>query len=444
MARILFVTSRLPYPPMEGHQLRAWHLLCAAARHHEVHLLSLQRTEDPRQSDAALTDQLAGIDLVELPALDRTGPLLMLSMLWAFSRRPLLDLRYRTRALQRRFDQLVGKSDLVHLDILALAGLIDRTPHSIPVVLNEHNVESLLARKRIDIETQHLRRMMLRASSEGLKQFERQACRRADQVLACSPEDAGRLRALAPGCQISIIPNGVDLEFFSPGSPDQEQANSLVFVGHMNWFPNRDGIEHFIADILPLLADRPGLELKVIGRNTEFSIPKALAGQVEVTGFVEDLRPLVQRAAVFVVPLRVGSGTRLKVLEAMAMGKAIVSTRVGVEGIGLVDGQSVLLADTPSEFAGAVKQLLDCPTLRHSLGRRARELAERCYGWTAIGQRLLTTYDGLLQAHPEARRSTPTRAEGLGARSDFGQTPGRNLPPAPISGPDDPVSLSND
>jgi len=397
MARVLFVTSRLPYPPLEGHQLRAWHLLRAAASVHQVTLLSLQRPDDPPVPAPELTDLLVDLHRIALPDLKRPGSMLILGMHWILSTRPLLDLRYRTRALKRQFERLVGQTDLVHLDILAVAGLLDCTPDSVPVVLNEHNVEALLARKRMDIEANPARRLMLRAANRGLERFEREVCNRADEVLTCSPEDAVRLQGLSPDCRTSIVPNGVDLDFFTPGTPGDERPDSLAFVGHMNWFPNRDGIDYFMEEILPLLADRADLRLEVIGRNNQTSASEAVTRQVNFTGFVDDLRPLVQRAAVFVVPLRVGSGTRLKILEAMAMGKAIVSTRIGAEGIGLVDGESVLLADTPSEFAAAVRQLLENPSLRQALGLQARELAEQRYGWTAIGQDLLEIYDSLLR-----------------------------------------------
>jgi polysaccharide biosynthesis protein PslH len=405
MARVLFVTSRLPYPPLEGHQLRAWHLLRAAASVHQVSLLSLQRPDDPVLPAAELTDLLVGLHRVALPSLKRPGSLLALGLRRMLSRRPLLDLRYRASALQWQFDRLVGQADLVHLDILAIAGLLERVPDSTPVVLNEHNVESLLARKRMEIESSPLRRLMLWAASLGLARFEIGMCSQASLVLSCSPEDADRLRTLAPESRVGVVPNGVDLEFFRPGQPQEQLPDSLVFVGHMNWFPNRDGIEYLVNDILPLLDDRPALSLKVIGRNESLAIPTAMGRRVEFTGFVDDLRPLVQQAAVFVVPLRAGSGTRLKILEAMAMGKAIVSTRIGAEGIGLVDGQTALLADTPEDFATAVRRLLDDPELRSSLGWQARALAEKHYGWNAIGQRLLASYDALLEPGVQKHRS---------------------------------------
>lgn len=398
MARVLFVTSRLPYPPTEGHQLRAWHLLRAAARDHRVTLLSLRRPDEQPLPESLPGIHLDGIHQIDLPALRSPHRLTSLALRALLPGRPLLDLHYRPPALQSRFDQLVRQADLVHLDILAVAGLLERVPDGIPTVLNEHNVESLLARKRVAMETRPLHRSLLRLRLRGLESFERSACARAGRVLACSQEDAERLLTLAPGCRVSVVPNGVDLEAFRPGRPGDEQGDTLVFVGHMGWFPNRDGIEYFIAEILPLLGERQDLHLEVIGRTQNLSVPSAMAGRVNFAGFVDDLQARVRRAAIFIVPLRAGSGTRLKILEAMAMGKAIVSTRIGAEGIGLVDGDSACLADTRHEFARAIDRLLDDPELRHNLGKRARQLAEQHYGWTVIGERLLANYQSLLQA----------------------------------------------
>jgi polysaccharide biosynthesis protein PslH len=405
MARVLFVTSRLPFPPTEGHQLRAWHLLRAAAKVHQVTLLSLRRPDEKRLPESLPGIQLEAIDQIDLPSLKLPHRIAGLTLRGLLPGQTLLDLRYRPPALQRRFDQLVNQTDLVHLDILAVAGLLKRVPEGVPTVVNAHNVESLLASKHIAIETRRMHRWMLRLKHRGLEDFERLACARAGRVLACSQQDAERLLALAPDCQVSVVPNGVDLEVFRPGRPENEQAGSMVFVGHMGWFPNRDGVEHFIAEILPLLKQRPDLHLEVIGRKQNLSAPKAEAGRVHFAGFVDDLQARVQRAAVFIVPLRAGSGTRLKILEAMAMGKAIVSTRIGAEGIGLVDGDSACLADTPVEFAAAIDRLLDNPELRHRLGQRARLLAEQHYGWTVIGERLLAIYETLLKAQAKPAHS---------------------------------------
>lgn len=418
MSRILFVTSRVPYPPTEGHQLRSWHLLRAAARRHQVDLLTLQREQDPPFPDPALADLVHSYHSVHLPTLGHAPEALRMAGRWLRERQPLLVARYVSGELRDSFRERLPSADLVHIDMLPLAGLMPQVPAEIPVVLNEHNVESLLLQSRAKVEQSSWRQAVLQQQVPALTRFERTACSAADRVLVCSDPDAERLRELAPAAEIRVVPNGVDLEFFSPGARGVEDDRTLVFVGQMSWFPNRDGIVDFMADAFPRLVETHAARLRVIGRHDDVAIPPAIAGNVEFTGFVDDLRPLVREAAVYVVPLRCGSGTRLKVLEAMAMGKAIVSTPIGAEGIELRDGENALLADDPRDFAAAVRRLLDDPGLRRRLGSAARRTAERLYGWDAIGERLLSTYDELLPAAGRRsalrpRATTPSAPPGI-------------------------------
>lgn len=413
MPRILFVTSRLPYPPTEGHQLRSWHLLRAAAAAHEVDLISLQRPEDPPTPDRCLLELVRDFQAVPLPAIGRPGPALAMAGRWLRQRQPLLVARYVGAELRAAFGARVAQADLVHLDILPLAALMADVPAGTPVVLNEHNVEHLLLASRAAIEPVGWRRQLLRQQVGELERFEHSACSAADRVLACSPNDVARLHELAPTAEIRVVPNGVDLDFFAGPEPAAEDDRTLVFVGQMGWFPNRDGVLDFIAHAFPLLRSRhPDARLRVIGRRDGLQLGDGAGDAVEFTGFIDDLRPAIREAAVYVVPLRAGSGTRLKLLEAMAMGKAIVSTRIGAEGIDLRDGREALLADSPEEFAAAVSQLLDNRELRRRLGSAARERVERDYGWDAIGETLRDTYDELLPIRAPLR---PQAGHAVGA-----------------------------
>lgn len=396
MARLLFVTSRLPFPPREGHQLRSWHLLQAAARVHDVTLLSLRRPEDPETLPGEVRDSLGDLDIVNLPATYAPLEASRLALNWLSGGRPLLDIRYATAALRRTFRRRVGHCDLVHLDMLALAGLLSEVPAEMPSVLNEHNVEFELMRARLDIESDPWRRAVLHAQLAGLKRFESESCSRARCVLACSDLDAERLRSMAPGASVHVIPNGVDTSVLRPAPDESIDPGSLLFVGHMGWFPNRDGIEYFAREILPLLRRRRALHIDVIGRKDGYRPGPDAAAPIRFHGFVNDLEDRLRRAAVFIVPLRLGGGTRLKVLEAMAMGKAIVGTSKAVEGIGLVDGRDALIADTPEEFARDVQRVLDEPALRIQLGLAARRIAVDRFDWSGVGDRLLSVYDDLL------------------------------------------------
>ncbi|MEO6518231.1 MAG: glycosyltransferase family 4 protein, partial [Pseudoxanthomonas sp.] len=248
-------------------------------------------------------------------------------------------------------------------------------------------------------------------------------CRRANLILACSEVDAAALQQLAPGARMAVVPNGVDLDANRPATPtptptptaeDNSRPQQLVFVGQMGWFPNRDGVEWFLDDVFHrILEARPKTQFVLVGKIEGLAVPAAVAAQVILAGFVPDLKPYVASASVYIVPLRAGSGTRLKVLEAMALGKAIVTTSIGSEGIALRHGHSALYADDAAAFAAATITLLDSPAQAKRLGAAARACAEAHYGWDAVGQKLLACYQLALGAEPleaSARRAVSPAA----------------------------------
>ena len=397
MARILALTSRLPYPPREGHQLRSWHLLKALAERHEVTLLSFLRQDDAMAEAGPLRAVLADrLETFPIPSESSRLALAVALLRGTLTRTPFLAAKYNSAALRDCVAALAAEADLVHFDMLPLMAHADCVPKGVPVVLNAHNVEHKLLSKRASIEPRTAHRTYLRTQCARLRAFEQWACRRADAVLACSEPDAADLRSLAPATPMSVVANGVDLGFNRPHA-GQVEPGRLVFVGQMGWFPNRDGVEWFLRDVFPrIVAERPDAEFVLIGKADGLEIPADLGSRVRVAGFVPDLRPLVHSAAVYVVPLRAGSGTRLKVLEAMALGKAIVTTSVGSEGIDLVHGQSALYADDAESFARTTLGLLAAPERAGALGRAARQLAEARYGWDSIGRHLLGHYERLL------------------------------------------------
>jgi glycosyltransferase involved in cell wall biosynthesis len=393
MARLLALTSRLPYPPSEGHQLRSWHLLRALASRHEVTLLSFRRPDDPQPSDIP-QDIFAAVETFPIPTAQSRIALVRAVAQGVLTPTPFVAARYTSPAMRARVATLARNADLVHIDMLPLMANAHCVPATVPLVLNAHNVESRLLAQRVGTATPPLR-AFLRTQVPRLEAFERAACLRASAVLACSQVDADALRTLADGAEVHVVPNGVDLEHNRPAA-DPGGAR-MAFVGQMGWFPNRDGVEWFLHDILPrILAARPDARFVVIGRHGGLKVPDGVADRVQLAGFVPDLRPLLHDSAVYVVPLRVGSGTRLKVLEAMALGKAIVTTALGSEGIALRDGESALFADDADGFARAVIALLDAPATRLRLAAAARSCAESHYGWDAIGARLQGRYAALL------------------------------------------------
>jgi glycosyltransferase involved in cell wall biosynthesis len=217
-----------------------------------------------------------------------------------------------------------------------------------------------------------------------LRRYEAAACRRARLTIAVSAGDAEALARLAPGARVRAVPTGVDTAYFRPnGHP--EPAPGLVFTGSMDWYPNEDAILHFIRTSLPRIrAAVPEVSLTVVGRNPSPALRAAQGPGIHVTGTVDDVRPFIAEAAVYVVPLRVGGGTRLKLFEALAMGKAVVSTTVGAEGLPLEPGQHFIEADGPVDFARAVVGLLRNPEQRLRLGAAGRRLVESRYSWSQV------------------------------------------------------------
>ncbi|MGQ4659068.1 glycosyltransferase [Lysobacter sp. F6437] len=404
MARILVLASRLPFPPREGHQLRTWHLIDALARRHEVTLLGFLREDDDPSAAGPLRRRLHDLHLFPIPAAQSRVALARALLRGTLGRRPFLAEKYSSAAFRTKLRELAAHVDLVHFDMLPLMAHVDCVPPGIPVVLNAHNVEHQLLAARAEIEPGRAAGAFLSGQLAKLRAFEAAACARADQVLACSDTDADALRALATDTPMEVIANGVDIDANRPAT-SLAGGRQLVFVGQMGWFPNRDGVDWFLRDVFPrILQVRPDVEFVLVGKTAGLEVPAPMRPHVRLAGFVPDLRPLVHEAAVYVVPLRAGSGTRLKVLEAMALGKAIVTTTIGSEGIALRDGESAVFADGPQAFADAVLALLDAPARAARLGRAARMLAEQDYGWSAIGQRLLDCYDRLLPAPDDDAR----------------------------------------
>ncbi|MDR0182526.1 glycosyltransferase family 4 protein [Lysobacter arvi] len=415
MARILAVTSRLPFPPREGHQLRAWHVLRALASKHEVTLLSFQRNDDLPDETAPLHAAMARVETFRIPGERSRAALARTALRGVLTPTPFLVARYDAPALRERLRALARDADLVHFDMLPLIAHADCVPDGIPVTLNAHNVEHRLLATRARIETRGWARRFLAGQVEKLRTFERHACGRADAVLACSEVDAQGLRELVPDCNVHVVANGVDLESNPPAAhaPDPDR---LVFVGQMGWFPNRDGVAWFLREVFPrILAQRPSTRFQLVGKAEGFDVPDAVRANVDLAGFVDDLRPHVHDASVYVVPLRAGSGTRLKVLEAMALGKAIVTTHVGSEGIALRHDRSALYADDADSFANAVLSLLASPARVTELGIEARRLAEDEYGWDAIGARLLQAYEPLLSGTARPLRAALERFDAIEA-----------------------------
>lgn len=392
--RILFLTPYLPYPLNKGTALRNLHLLRGAAQGHQVYLLTFGLETD-EEAIQVLQQDLAGLEVVPPP---RRSFLQRLAELPS----PLPDLasRLHSPVFWLRLEKTLATMDF---DLLQVEGL-EMAPYALevcrrrgtskkPLVLfDAHNAEYALQRGAFRTDLTTPRRWPSAAYSliqwRKLLRYEREVCRRADGVLAVSSADAAALGTLEPSLRPKILPNGVDTSFFtyrSLASRRNDDGPTLVFTGTLDYRPNVDAAVWLCRRILPLIGRKhPSLRLFLVGRDPAPAVRWLAGPGITVTGPVEDVRPYLYQADVFVAPLRMGSGTRLKILEAMACGLPVVSTTLGIEGIAATPGEEVLSADTPADFAARVLELLGDRTKAQKLATRARLLVEHRYDWKAI------------------------------------------------------------
>lgn len=402
MSRILWLSHLVPYPPAGGAPQRSYHLLRQAAARHEVHLLALNQTallSTADQIDAAvrhLTKWCATVAVHPIPWDGWRPGRVARAALTLLSSDPFAVRWLRSVPAQRRLRSWLRERsfDVVHVDTLGLAPYLDGSTRP-PVVLTHHDVESHLAARLAERDEHRLRRSYRRLDAAKLARLERRVCRSVALNLTVSALDAERLAAVAGPVRTAVVENGVDVEFFRPTERGRDSdGHGLVFAGSLDTYPNRDAVAHFLDDIWPLLlADRPERRVTLVGRSPA---PHALAAardpRVRVTGRVDDVRPYIADAGVYVCPIRVGGGTRLKILDALAMAKPVVATATSVEGLELRAGEHYLRAETPADFVARIREIENDPSLGRRLGAAGRELAVRRYSWDVIGRRLDDAY----------------------------------------------------
>jgi glycosyltransferase involved in cell wall biosynthesis len=294
-----------------------------------------------------------------------------------------------------------GAFDLIQVESCTMAQF--RFPAGIPVVVDEHNIESELRRRLMTGERSALRRLYNRLEFLRFRAFERSVWRRADGCVVTSEREVDEVARSAPQTRIAVVPNGVDPERFAPSDAPVD-GDVVVFNGTFDYRPNADAAEFLVDQVWPrVLERRPGSRLQLVGRMPEDRRRRLTMPGIEILGEVDEVQPYLARAGVVAVPIRMGGGTRLKVVEALAMGKAIVSTAVGCEGIAVRDDGHLIVADDPEAFAARIVELLDDPVRREQLGRAGRDLIEERYSWGAACEQLDALYGDLIESRQRAR-----------------------------------------
>ncbi|HXI22114.1 MAG TPA: glycosyltransferase, partial [Gemmatimonadales bacterium] len=394
---LLFLSHCLPYPPHAGVLNRAFHLARELARDWDIRMVACYR-RNHHPDDAARAAAQEGLRGIVAMA----GDPVAISAEWSTARRVWDHLRsvvrgraytwyeYRSPGFARALHAALTAApapDLVHLESLDLHGYLDQLPPGVPVACTHHNIESELLRARSGAVRSVLTARYLRHQAGLVEAVERRLTPRLALNVVVSDADAGRLHALAPEARVVVVPNGVDTDRLRPAPETEERDGRVVFVGPTYAFQNRDAVDYLVSDIWPrVLAARPGATLELVGRGPAADLDRyARVPGVIVAGHVADLGAALARAQCAVAPIRVGGGTRLKILDGWAAGRAVVSTAVGCEGLRALDGENLLVRDRPEEFAEGVVRILTDAVLRRRLGRAARDTAERFYGWPALG-----------------------------------------------------------
>jgi polysaccharide biosynthesis protein PslH len=408
--RLLFLSQCLPFPPHSGVTNRTYHILRELQREFDVALVAFSRRNHQPDSasrvSAAAKLRLVVSDVREAAVIGSEWSMALklrnhLSSL--LTGKPYIFYDYSHQGFGRalRGELSLAQPDLVHLDSMDLYRWLPSLP-AVPIACTHHNVESELLRQRADRIPRRATRAYLRHQANLVERIERRLCSRFDINVMTSEPDAERLRVLAPEARTSVVPNGVDIDYFRPTSPQELVPARVAFLGPTYMFPNRDAVDFFLADVWPLISRRyPESTFHLIGKN---SVDEKLRFEshpgVRCEGYVPDIRPSFAEAECSVVPLRVGGGTRLKILDAWSMGKAIVSTSIGCEGLETADGRNILIRDDAKGFADAVVQILNDAELRNRLGHEGRMTVEKHYAWPIVGRHLSSLYMELIEGEP--------------------------------------------
>jgi sugar transferase (PEP-CTERM/EpsH1 system associated) len=406
--RVLFLLPSLPLPPTDGGKIRVLNLLLQTAKAHAASVIALET--EPTDGDEVHTLRRQGIAATLVRGRSPKVPSLTLSSLGraVVGGLPLSAAKYQMSAFRRAVaaEMAQGPYDLVHIEMMHLGPyLADVRRWTVaPVLLSTQNVDSDVWRRAAPYQPTPWRRWLFRWQAEVFERTERRLGPRFDGVTAASERDAAQYRNMLPGVPVEVVDNGVDLAAYVT-TPDAEDPDTFVYTGSYDWLPNADAVIYFCAHIWPLVRKTlPDARFYAVGKEpTRGMLAYHGRDGVTVTGRVADVRPYIARASVYVVPLRIGGGSRLKILEAMAMGKCVLTTTIGMEGLDVEAGRDLCVSDAPEDFADAAATLAGDPERRKMYGAAARRRVEERYGWERIGARMNAFYERLVRESPRNR-----------------------------------------
>lgn len=396
--KILWISHLIPYPPKGGVLMRSYNLVNELARYHDVDVFALNQKRllgnyfpDLASGIAAARQHLGAIlrrfEIGDIPSEQARWGRYLRALTSLVRSTPYSINWLESAQAQRQIDQWLadGEYDAVHFDTISLA-VYHRDTIRCPTVMDHHNIESHMMFRRASQESHPLKRWYYGQEARRLLAFEKKMMRRFDAHIVCSADDRLRLLEIDPTLRVQVVPNGIALRP-DPKPRQPVQPPRLLFIGGLDWYPNQDAMHFFIDSLWATIKARiPGVEMHVVGKNPSAHIAATAAAdpQFKVHGYVDDITGFYAEALAYVCPIRDGGGTKLKVLDALAHRLPIVAHPLACEGIEVIDGEEVLLAETADQFAAQIARLAD-PELNRTMGEKGGALIERKYNFHAIG-----------------------------------------------------------
>jgi len=323
------------------------------------------------------------------------------ALLSFFSKIPYTHKKYLCSELFNLIDKELNNNsyDIVHIDHLHMSnyGKYIKKKYNLPIVLREHNYETLIWKRLYENEKNYLKKMFFKNQYSKIKIYEPEECKFFDKCLMVTKDDLNKLLSRNNNINAEVVPAGVDIDYFSNFNKIPIQKKTILFIGSLEWLPNLDAFKWFYKKIFPLILKKvPDVKLYVIGKNPPDDVKNIKDPNVEIFGMVDDIRSYVSKANICVVPLRIGGGIRIKILELLSMKKAIVTTNIGIEGIDVIDGEHVIVKDTENDFADTVISLFDNDELVNRLGFNGYNLVKNKYSWNIIAEQIENIYKKII------------------------------------------------
>jgi len=391
--KLLFVANRIPYPPYRGDKLKIYHLGKCLSAYNEVHLIAFLENKKDIVYKAELEKIFASVTLIALPKWKSYWNVLCA----LFSALPLQVAYFKSNKMAVAIQQLLTleQFDAVHIQHIRMApyGLAIKVENKI---LDLPDAFSLYWDRRVKNATNFIEKFINKVERNRLWNYEHKVLQQFPKVLVCSSEDASYLELEHSLSTVSILPNGVDVDAFNGSQHNYEDNAVLLFTGNMDYAPNIDAVNYFVAEILPVIKDQfPTIKFIIAGQRPVKSVLALANEHVVVTGFVKDFQSVYRSASIVVAPLRFGAGTQNKVLEAMAMAVPVVCTHIGFQGLGVASGEGVYMESNKEAFTNRILTLLGNNAIRKSVGEKGMQVVQSKFDWKKVAQQLQDYFTAL-------------------------------------------------